>query len=146
MDLCDAVLAPSGTLQYDVFRAGRLIESRCDRNLVVAGSKLLLARLLGGDVTGRSVTRIGFGTGGAPPVSADAALTAAYTKNTGAPAYTATAVTFPFTLDSGEANGLAIIEFGLLSTSGTLFSRRVRGSAINKAADISFIGSWTISF
>lgn len=146
MEICERVEAPRGVLRYDVYRSGRLIEQCCEQNLIVAGSKGLLAGLLGGAVSNKSVTKIGFGTNGTAPVSGNTALTGAFLKAVGAPTYPAGAVTFPFTLDAGEANGLAIIEFGLLTADNTLFSRRVRATAINKAADISFIGSWTINF
>lgn len=146
MEICDRVEAPTGILRYDVFRGGRLLESCCEKNLIVAGSKGLLAGLLGGDVANKSVTKIGFGTNGAAPSSGNTALTGAFLKTLGAPSYPAGAVTFPFVLEAADANGLAIIEFGLLTADNTLFSRRVRSTAINKAADISFVGSWTISF
>lgn len=146
MHLTETVAAPVGTLRLKVFRHGRLIESWEARNLIVNGSKALLASLLGGAVAGKSITKIGFGTNGTAPAAANTALTGAFVKAVDAPTYAAGAVTFPFTLASGEANGVSIIEFGLLSADNTLFSRRVRATPIVKAADISFIGSWTIQF
>lgn len=146
MEISDRVDAPTGILRYDVYRRGLLIERFCETNLIVTGAKNMLAGLLGGAVTNKSVTKIGFGTSGTAPVAGNTALTGAYLKAVGAPTYPANAVTFPFTLDAGEANGLAIIEFGLLTANNTLFSRRTRSVAINKAADISFVGSWTIGF
>jgi hypothetical protein len=47
-----------------------------------------------------------------------------------------------------EANGLAIIEFGLMCADGTLFARKIRENPrpINKENDISVDGQWTIIF
>jgi hypothetical protein len=57
-------------------------------------------------------------------------------------------------LGTTEANGMAILEFGLMSDDGTLFSRRIRedengtpvNKPINKESDISIIGQWIIIF
>jgi hypothetical protein len=38
------------------------------------------------------------------------------------------------------------MEFGLLTGAGTLYARKVRSAALNKAADITLSGTWTISF
>jgi len=157
MRASDQVNAPTGVLVLNVFKHGRqvgrwvsrkrLIERWDGNNLIVNGSKAQLAHLLAGDTTGRPVTQIGFGTNGAAPNVNNTALTGAFVKNTGTPTYpTSSQVRFPFTLLTSEANGLAIIEFGLLCTDNTLFSRRVRGAAINKDNTISFSGTWTISF
>ncbi len=54
-------------------------------------------------------------------------------------------MTFAFTLNTGEANGKTIQEFGLLCSDGTLFARKTRGGIV-KADDISIAGTWTIKF
>lgn len=156
MHASDQVKMPTGVLVLDIFKHGErigrwrrkyLLERWDGKNLIVNGAKTQLAHLLGGDTTGRPVTKIGFGTNGAAPNVSNTALTGAFVKNTGTATYpTSTQVQFPFTLLTSEANGLSIIEFGLLSTDNTLFSRRVRGSAIVKDNTISFSGTWTISF
>jgi hypothetical protein len=46
----------------------------------------------------------------------------------------------------GEANGKAIMEFGLICTDGTLFARKNRAKAIEKDSDISLEGKWRIIF
>lgn len=152
----DQVLMPTGHLIVDVFKHERLVDRFEERyllerwegrNLIVNGAKTQLAHLLGGDTTGRPVSQIGFGTNGTPPVVTNTALTGAFIKNTGTVSYPASnQVRFAFSLLTSEANGISIIEFGLLSTDNTLFSRRVRGSAIVKDNTISFSGTWTISF
>lgn len=146
MNQSELICLPKGVLRFDVFQHGLLIDSFVEENLIVDGAKGILANLLGGAVSGKSVTKIGFGTNGAAPAGGNTALTGAFVKSVGSPSYPGSAVVFPFTLGTSEANGLAIIEFGLLSTDGTLFSRRVRGTAINKDNTISFSGTWTITF
>lgn len=146
MNISEPARPPVGILILDVYRHGALIEHIVERNLIVDGAKGILASLLGGAVSGKSVTKIGFGTNGAAPVGSNTALTGAYTKAVGSPTYPTGGVAFPFTLGTSEGNGLAIIEFGLLTADDTLFSRRVRGSAIAKDNTISLAGTWTISF
>lgn len=141
--------APSGRFQLFVHRAGVLVPELCmdDRNLIVDGSKLVHARLLGGDVTNRSLTQIAFGTNGAAPASGNTAITGAFTKALDGVTYPLTnQAAFAFSLASGENNGMAISEFGLLTAGGTLYARRVRSAALNKDSDLSFSGVWTISF
>lgn len=138
---------PSGRLSYRVFKAGVLIETFDEQNLIVDGSKQTHARLLGGDVTSRSITQFGVGTNGTAPAGGNTALTSAYQKAIDAVSYPATnQVKFDFSLSSAEANGLAILEFGLLTGASVLYARRVRSAALNKESDISISGSWTITF
>ena len=138
---------PVGFLSLDVFRRGKLIEIYRGQNLVVDTYKLLHARLIGGDVTDRSVTQIGFGTNGTAPAAGNTALTGAFIKDVDTITFPQTnQVQFNFSLGTGEANGLAILEFGLITENGTLYARRVRSAALNKASDITLNGSWLITF
>ncbi len=139
--------APSGRLVINVFRGGDLVETFDEQNLIVDGYKQTHARLLGGDVTNRSVIQFGVGTNGTAPAAGNTALTGAFTKAIDTVSYPATnQVKFDFSLSSAEANGMAIMEFGLLTGNGVLYARRVRSSALNKDSDISISGSWTITF
>lgn len=143
----DSFRAPTGRLSYKVYRKGAVIEEFDDHNLIVVGSQVTHAHLLGGDVTNRSLTQIGFGTNGTTEAFANTALTGAYVNNLAAPTYPASnQVSFGFSLASTEANGLAIMEFGLLTAGGVLYARRTRSSALNKQSDISLSGTWIISF
>lgn len=146
--LVDSIGArPTGIFTLQVFRRGELVEEYEDRNLVVDGSKQQLARLIGGDVANRSITKIGFGTSGSAPAAGNTTLTDAYVKLLGAVSYpTATSVEYAFSLGSSEANGKAIIEFGLFTGGDVLFARKVRGGAILKDSDLSIAGSWRITF
>jgi hypothetical protein len=139
--------APSGIFMLQVFKNGDLVEVFEEKNLIVDNSKQIHARLLGGSVSGQSVATIGFGTSGTAPVVGNTALTGAFTKAVDSVTYPLTnQVTFNFSLGSGENNGMAILEFGLITAGGALYARKVRSTALNKASDISLSGSWTITF
>lgn len=139
--------APSGLFLLRVYKNDELIETFEEQNLIVDLSKQVHAKLLGGSVSGQSVTNIGFGTNGTAPASGNTALTGAFTKAVDSVTYPATnQVQFNFSLASGENNGMAILEFGLITAGGTLYARKNRASALNKASDIALTGSWTISF
>lgn len=140
--------APSGLFVLDVFQDGKLIERICESNLIVDGSKTLHAHLLGGDTANRSVTKFAVGTSGTAPVGTNTALTGSFSKALDStPDYPlSNQVRFTFSLASGEANGKAIMEFGLLTPVDVLYARKVRAVALNKEADITVSGTWTISF
>jgi hypothetical protein len=139
--------APSGLFLLNVYKNGELIEVFEEKNLIVDLSKQIHAKLLGGSVTGQSVTQIGFGTNGTAPAAGNTALTGAFTKAIDTVTYPATnQVQFNFSLGSAENNGMAILEFGLITAGGTLYARKTRSSALNKASDIALSGSWTITF
>ena len=147
MQIDDEVLPAKGQLCYEIRKGGRLIESVVGPNLVVVGSKTCLSRLVGGAVTGKQITTIGFGTSGTTPAAGNTALTGAFTKAVDSVTYpSSNQVRFAFSLTTTEANGLAIMEFGLLTGDGTLFARKVRSAAFNKDSDVSVAGTWTLTF
>jgi hypothetical protein len=138
---------PRGVFSLKVFRRGVLVDEMLDRNLIVNGSKLIHAQLLGGAVTGNSMAQIGYGTGILAPVVGNTGLTAPYMKALDGVTYPASnEVSFAFSLASAEDNGMAIGEFGLFSTLGALYARKTRSAALNKDTDISLSGTWTIVF
>lgn len=147
IELIDTVeRRPEGILTLQIFRKGELIEE-VGYNLVVDLSKQQLARLIGGDVTNRSLTKIGFGTSGTAPAAGNTSLTDAYVKALGAVTYPATnSVQFAFTLGTSEANGKSIQEFGLFTADDVLFARKTRAGAIVKDSDLSLSGTWRINF
>lgn len=147
MQLNDKADAPSGHFVLDIFRGGKLIEHFEEKNLIVDGSKQIHARLLGGDVTNRSVTQFAVGTNGTAPAGGNTTITGAFAKAVDNVTYPlVNQVQFAFSLAAGEANGMAILEFGLLTAAGALYARKVRAAALNKDADISLSGTWTITF
>lgn len=147
MRFCDFVRGPRGVLTVEVFRRGELVERWEGNNLVVDASKPVLAHLLGGAVSGMSVTKFGVGTSLAPAASGNTSLTAPFVKNVDSVVYPSPSqVSFLFTLGTGEANGMNIGEFGLLTTAGALFARRVRSVALPKDSDITLSGAWVINW
>lgn len=138
---------PHGELFYEVRRRGQVIERVREKNLIVDNSKDLHAKLIGGTFLNKNVTQFGVGTNGAAPVGGNAALTGGFLKAFDGITFPANGqVQFAFSLASGEANGMAILEFGLLTANNTLYARRVRASALNKDTDISLAGNWIITF
>lgn len=145
--LSDNVGRPEGIFTLEIRRHGVLIERYEDSNLVVDLSKQQLARLIGGDVTNRSITKIGFGTSGTAPAAGNTSLTDAYVKLLGDVTYPATnSVQYAFTLGASEANGKSIQEFGLFTAGDVLFARKTRAGAIVKDSDLSLSGTWRINF
>jgi hypothetical protein len=164
----ETLLQPKGIFKMTIRKAGEVIEVYEDHNLIVNNAKLLLAHLLGGDTTGKSVTKIGFGTNNASPLPDDAALKNPYVKSVKTISYPGFVteevnwgpilgtndlilpwygyqVQFDWELTTTEDNGHAISEFGLISGNNTLFSRKSRSSPIVKESDISIEGSWIIT-
>jgi hypothetical protein len=136
-----------GTFTMRVFRRGLLIEEYRDHNLIVSGAQAAAAHLLAGDGAGKQITKIAFGISGNIPTPDDTEITSPFIKAVSAFSYPAPGqVEFEWKLQSNEANGKAILEFGLLCEDGTLFARKIRQEAIPKDADISLEGEWVIIF
>lgn len=136
-----------GDLQVTIrSRTKGVIERFEEKNMIVNAAKTTLAQLIAGDAAAKSITHIGFGTGSAAATPTDTSLTNAFWRPISSFSYPkAGQVKFNFILATTEANGKTIREFGLRTSTGQLFSRKVRG-AIEKNDDISLEGSWTITF
>ena len=138
---------PTGRLHLDIFEYGRLIDVFDECNLVVDGYKNIHAHLVGGDTANYRVTQFGVGTGGVAPSPGNIVLSSPFLKAVDSVSYPSFGVVqYGFSLGSAEANGMDIMEFGLLAAGGALYARRVRASALTKNAGISFSGTWTITF
>ena len=134
-----------GILTIKVFKNGVLIDTIIENNLIVNGARDQVARLIAGNVTGRSVNRIAFGTNGTEPTVGDTSITNQFVRNVKGFSYPAMGkVQINWDLPVTENNGMAIMEFGLLTADNTLFARRIRQDPIYKEADISLEGDWTI--
>lgn len=135
-----------GEFTLRIWRAGELLEEYRDENMIMSVAKDAMAKLIGGSGGGKVITTIGFGINGAGPTPSDTALTASFAKAITSVSYPASGqVAFNWTLGTSDANGMAITEVGLICSDTTLFARKTRG-AINKSADISLDGTWTIIF
>jgi len=144
-----------GILNYQVFKNGVLIEEVRGENLILNGARNQMARLIAGVAQDRQITKFAVGLSGTDPVVTNETLTGAFVKNIDGFSFPAMGqVQFDLSLGTGEANGMAIMEFGLMTEDGTLFSRRIRedengnpiNKPINKESDISMIGQWIIIF
>jgi hypothetical protein len=125
----------------------KLIETFEEHNLIVNLARVSMAHLIAGDVANRSMKSISFGTNGTMPSVDDTSITNPFTKDLGAITYPEVGqARFAWSLSTSEANGKAIMEFGMLTTDGKLFCRRTRTTPINKESDISLEGTWTIIF
>jgi len=145
MNIADnPLLRPSGVLRYSVFVDGILAESAEESNLVVDGHKAIHAALLAGGTD--FVTQFGVGVGAIAPAAGNSALSSPFIKALDSNNHSSNSATFAFSLGSGEANGMAISEFGLLTTAGALYARRVRVSPLTKTSLVSIAGTWTITF
>ena len=67
-----------GSFEIRVFKAGREVEHYRDENMIMAQARNALARLIGGDGSGKTVTKIGVGTNGDGPTPDDTGLRDAY--------------------------------------------------------------------
>jgi len=134
-----------GCFNMRVFRRGKLIEEYQERNMIVSGARTAVAMHLMGNCEGGHIAKIAFGTGGNVPTPDDSAITSPFIKPLlSASLLTPTQVEFKWSLFKDEANGMKIIEFGLLCENETLFARKVRTEAIPKDSDISLEGEWII--
>jgi hypothetical protein len=154
MRFTDGQRPVKGILRYTVFKKGIPIEEVEDENLIVNGARLQMAHLVAGDFIGRNIKKIAFGTNGNLPVLTDTQITNAFIKDIDRYLFPADGkVQFNWTLNEDEANGLAIIEFGLLTAGLVLFSRRIREDKhsrplppINKEDDTGLEGQWILEF
>jgi len=145
MNIADET-AMRGEFVLRVYRKGELVEECIDHNMIMNVAKDAMARLIGGSGTGKTITKIGFGTNATSPTPDDTALSGSYVKNVTVVTYPDTGrVSFGWSLGTSEANGKAIAELGLICSDNTLFARKTRG-VINKDADLSLEGTWTIIF
>jgi hypothetical protein len=136
-----------GVFKMVVKRNGVLVEEYVDDNLIVNGARLQMAHLVAGDVAQRHVNRIAFGTSGVEPDVNDTMIANQYAKAISGATYPENGrVQFDWELLVTENNGMAILEFGLLTADGTLFARKTRTAPIYKESDISIEGHWTIIF
>lgn len=138
-----------GIFEMWVRRGVVVIEHYRDDNLIVDGARNKAARLFAGDgdAASHKIARIAFGTSAAAPQAEDAAITNQYAKDVAGFEFPDTGqVQTSWELGVEEANGMAIMEFGLLSGDGTLLCRKTRDKPINKESDISVEGRWTWMF
>lgn len=139
--------AARGHFRLWVWRNGVLIAEDDEPNVIVDLAKQTQARLIGGDVANRSITKIGVGTGSNAAAAGNTSLTGSFVRAlTGVTYPTTNSVRFAFTIATSEANGMAIHEFGLFTAGDVLFARRVRSGPLQKESDLALTGTWTITY
>lgn len=142
-------ISPKGVFALKAFnKEGECVLVYEDLNLVVDTGKSSVARLLAqaNTLPQNRVTKIGFGDGSNSPDPNDTGLTNEYVKALDGFSYPdPQSVSFSWSLDFSEANGLDITEFGLFTEDDVLFSRKTR-DVIKKLVDIRLEGTWTIIF
>lgn len=148
LQLVEQPLVLRGSLELIIRRRGNIVERDVESNLIVNVARQNMAKLLAGQGTNRSITQVAVGTNPNPPSPDDTAITTPFIKPINGFSYpTPTSVRFDFTILESEANGMAIVEFGLLAADGSLFARRTRsGKVIEKDQDLQIDGFWTILF
>jgi hypothetical protein len=137
-----------GILHVKVFEGGNLVKQFTQNNLVVAGGRDAMAKLLAGEGVSpaKHITEFGAGTNGTAPAINDTALTGAFTKTVDATTYPSNGIAqFNFNIAESEANGTTIAEFGLFCSDGTLFNR-VAVAPIAKTNLIRIEAQWQIVF
>jgi len=149
MKALDKIPMSRGRLRINVYR---IIEGRKipidrfnDHNLIVSSGYQLITFLLAGEPGNHKITKIAVGEDGTAPDASDTDLTNKFTKPIDSYNFLAdNIVQFNISIDTGEANGLQIAEFGLFSEDEQLFARKIRLPAIPKDSDIIIEGDWTI--
>lgn len=142
----DTVAPCKGEFHIDVLKDGRLIDEISDHNLVVDVGRIRLAELAAGTKANRHITQIGLGSGAETEDVSDIALTNQILLPLSNVAVNGRDVQFDFFIDTDEANGLKVHEFGLFCSDGTMFSHRVRTGVIEKGNDIQLKGYWILHF
>ena len=139
-------LTGKGTVTLKIYEDGKLREVQELHNLIVTVGKERVCQFLG-NAAPSGLTQIQAGTNGMATSLTDTAIAG------GATPVAFTTVSYPapgsilinFTIGTGDANGITIQEFGLLTADSVLFSRIVR-PAIVKTSAISIVGTWQIEF
>ncbi|MEI7487619.1 MAG: hypothetical protein WCJ72_09465 [Chryseobacterium sp.] len=124
---------------------GEALEWMSDNNLIVSGGIINVAKLLGGEASGKSISKVGFGEGTSLNDPNDSSLVNGFYKNIDSVTYPSLRkVQFTFSLAAGEANGLKITELGLFNVDLVMFSRKTRPEILKTSAII-LTGIWTIT-
>lgn len=127
-------------------REGKIIRAYSDHNMIVNTAREALARLVSECSPAKCITRFAVGTNDETPTPTDTMITGMYHNAIIGHEFPEPGVVkFRWQLGYDEANGMNIVEYGLLCEDSSLFARKTR-EAIYKANDIAFDGEWTIIF
>jgi hypothetical protein len=136
-----------GIFRTRTYRQGILVEKYEDHNLIVNEPRIRLAHLLAGEEDCVTIGAVAFGTNGDYPDRTDTLITNQFVKTLSGHSFPDVGhIQFDWELRAPENNGMAILEFGLVTADGQLFARKTRTNPIYKESDISIEGQWTIIF
>lgn len=146
VELSERVAGVRGTLSVIGRRHGVAVADFTEPNLIVAGARDVLARLLGLGQASDPIQKVGIGRNGLQAQVTDVALQEPVYAVVGAPTFPSPGVVvFPYSFPENVADGMAVWEFGLVTAGGQLFARRVRQQPIVKH-QLEIVGTWTIYF
>ena len=129
-----------------IARSGKVIREDCDHNMIVNTAREALARLVSEGDQSKRITRFAVGVNDETPTPADTVITGMYRNAIVGHEFPEPGVVrFRWQLGYEEANGMNIVEYGLLCDDDSLFARKTR-EAIYKASDIAVDGEWSIIF
>jgi len=135
-----------GEVDILIYKDGKLLFQVNEKNLVVTLGKKNICRLLGGDVVGKAITKIGVGDSSAAATVADSSLSNPFVKAIDSVTYPDDqSVMFHFELTDADANGLTIREFGLFNDNSILLARKIRIEEIVKTNAIRLVGTWKLT-
>lgn len=134
-----------GVFSLTVYEEGKDPVTYIKDNLIVDLGRNSVVAMLANDATDKYITTIAAGTNGVSPTGADTAITGAWTKAIASHSYPQTGkVSFSWSMELFENNGMNIQEFGLLAQDGSLFAR-VNYSPIAKTNLIRLVGVWSFN-
>lgn len=125
---------------------GELIDKYVGPNLITTIGKNNMTQLISAGVADKQIALVQCGSNATATDIADTAITTPATVGLDSTSYpTLSSVRFGWTFGTGDANGMTVVEFGLICADGGLFSRITR-PPIAKTAAISIVGAWEIDF
>ena len=135
----------SGQLTLTVKERGNVILHETLPNMIVNTGYAVVANALTSN-NSNFITILQVGENPAPPQAGDIRIQNAATVPFSSVTVNNFSVQFDFMMNANAANDLKIVEFGLVTANGNLFSRLVRKEIIHKTDQIEIIGSWLINF
>ncbi len=124
--------------------SNKVLQAVEEQNLVLTAGHKNIANLLGGDPSGKAITKIGLGVNGTQAQLTDTALSNPFIKQISSVSYPeANSIKFDWAIDASEANGMTVREFGLLNENDVLCSRKARTDIVKTPA-VRLVGTWKI--
>jgi len=135
-----------GMLFFSIVDAAtnKVISTHTTHNIITDNGYHAAAQALAG-VSGSAITTLAIGEDFTVPASGDTEITGVTVPITSVEYPDNFSVRFNFQIDEYTANEMNLVEFGLVTQDGRLFSRLVRGEIIAKTDAIKIIGGYIIN-